>query len=281
MPPIYYINLASRSDRRAFMEQRLGELGLAAQRVPAVALAAISQTDAQRYCHPTRVPALSQSQLACAMSHVQCWRAFLQTDVPWGLVFEDDVFISARLPQFLTDFLGAPASDSLDLVHLEATARRSRVLPARVRIGGTALRPFCSTQWGAAGYLISARAAQQLLSRTDLFDAPVDQLLFRPYWAPGRSLRMALADPALCIQSNKVESTELARGNLSPVLLARVTFPMRLKRLWHTAGPFAASVAYHLRHLPMGVRSEVIPYDTPEKRYVGSKTRGYGTELSD
>ena len=282
LPPIYYINLDRRSDRRAHMESQFAELGLAAQRISAVAVSTIPPSELEQHCNPNSVRAVSRSQLACTMSHMRAWQTLLQTGADWGLIFEDDVLISPRLPQFLSDFFSKPELSSLDLVHIEATARRARVLPVATTLGDIGLRPFCSTQWGSAGYLVSVKAARALLIRQDVFEGPVDRFLFRPYTAPGKDLNLSLADPALCIQINKTEASDLAQGNLTPVVSTNPTpLSIRLLRLWRDAPPFLASVAYHLNRLKGGVSRKIIPFDTPAGMFSGSRLEGYGQEIVD
>lgn len=278
--PILYINLAQRPDRRAFMERQFGELNLGARRIEAVSAADLMPADIERYCNPKAVHCLSRSQLACWQSHLRAWRALIETGAPWGLVLEDDAVISPRLPEFLAAFFAerGPAA-SYDLIQLETMARRTRLLPAVTTVAGVGLRPFLSTIWGTAGYMISFATARKLLSRGDLFHGPADQLLFRPYTAPGRDFRMVLADPALCVQVDKIEDNGVARGNVAPRRPA-APLPTELARRLTHLGVFAQDLAAHLSHLGRGLSAEIVPFDTPDRRYVGSRVRQYGKELS-
>lgn len=278
--PVLYINLDERPDRQAFMEKQFAALGIAATRVAAVSAAKLAADDLDRHCNPARVHCLSRSQLACWQSHIKAWRAFLATGADWAIILEDDAILSARLPAFIAAFLG-DAAERFDLVQLETMARNTRVLPAGETVGpDIALRRFRSTIWGTAAYLISAATVRTLLARHDLFDAPADGVLFRPYIAPGSGFRMVLTDPALAIQIHQTENTGIALGNVAPVRPS-APFGVQVARQLEELKVFAVDAADHLRHISKGMTKEVIPFDTREGRFVGSKLGRHGVELTD
>ena len=281
--PIFYINLDDRPDRRAFMERQFERLGLDARRMSAVRVSTLGEADLERYCNPQRLHFLTRSQLACTRSHTECWRALLETGAPWGLVHEDDAILSPRLPAFLEAFVASDAARAADLVQLETIARRTRMLPPIATVGpGFRLRPFRSEIWGTAGYLISADAARRLLARNDIFDRPTDSTLFRPYVAPARDFRLLLADPALCVQVNKVEASGIAAGNVSgPAKPPKPPLGTRWERLRREMRRRFLNISDHLSHLPRGLKSEIVPFDTPEKVYKGLKVTDGGTEILD
>jgi glycosyl transferase, family 25 len=279
--PAFYINLDARQDRREFMERQFAEIGMRVQRIPAVSAGSLPAEMLERHCSPRSVHCLSRSELGCWLSHTKAWRAFLATGASWGLVLEDDAILSIHLPEFISAFLAGEAASSHDLLQLESTARRSRVLPPIGVVGGRSLRPFRSTIHGAAAYLLSARAVRHFLGRPDLFHRQVDCALFTPYAPTGRDLRTVLVEPALCIQANKVEATGLAAGSIAPARLPAASLGVWLSRATVSLKRQIANVVDHVGHLPRGLRSMMIPFDEPERRYVGSKTAAIGTELSE
>jgi glycosyl transferase family 25 len=277
--PVFFINLDERGDRRAFMEAQFSSLGIAAERVSAVSAATLPARDVERYCNPARVHCLSRSQFACWQSHIKAWHAFLASGADWAIILEDDAILSARLPSFVTAFFAEGAAARFDLVQLETMARNTRVLPPETAVDGLALRRFRSTIWGAAAYLISAPTVRALLARDGLFHAPADGVLFRPYVAPGSGFRMVLTDPALAIQIHQTENTGIALGNIAPVK-PKASVGVTLLRQWEELKVFAVDAADHLRHMSKGITKEVIPFDAPDGRFVGSKLSRYGVELS-
>lgn len=197
MLPIYYINMANRPDRRAFMERQLASMGLAGIRIEAVTEADISQEDADRYCNSDRPTFLRKRELGCTLSHERAWQAMLDIGAPAALVLEDDAEISRLLPAFLNE---AEAIDA-DLIRIETTGARVRVYPIASRgDSGVAVRGFRSTPMGTAGYVIKAEAARRLLGHRGLRERQTDLALYNPFEEPGRSLKRVLTDPALCRQ---------------------------------------------------------------------------------
>lgn len=101
--PIFYINLASRPDRREFMERQLAELGLIGHRIEAVTADEISDADAERYCNSGKPTFLRKRELACTQSHERAWTAMIDGDHAVALILEDDAELSPLLPAFLNE----------------------------------------------------------------------------------------------------------------------------------------------------------------------------------
>ena len=253
--PIYFINLASRLDRRAFIESQLNRLGLAAKRIEAL-------PSGDPAIDPRAGIYLGPAEAACAASHLICWRALLAApgSPEWALVLEDDGILSEALPSFLEEFLAAATDIPADALQLEVRRRPVRVLPHTLTLpSGRALAPFRSTREGGACYLISRRAVTTLLARDDLFYQPIDLTIFRPFHGPGQSIRTLLADPGLCMQLDEIGS---ASGRSRSDVAASRTAPTRLE--WTRRRRFylaSINLIDHLAHLPRGLRRRVIPFD--------------------
>jgi glycosyl transferase family 25 len=265
--PIYYINLASRPDRRAYFEAELKRVGLSATRIEAVTPADLSAADLSRYCDPQSRQHLQPVELACARSHVRSWQTHLDSaDSPdWCLVLEDDGILSNSLPTFIEQFLASDASASVDLVQLEVRPRAVRVLPPKWTLpSGTRLREFRGTRDGGGCYLISKRAISVLLARPDLFDQAIDLALFRPFISPGSAVRSALADPGLCVQLDQIGDQR--GGSRSDLAEARTGSFIRNKHslrsmLWAISPTSLANLRDHVVHLPAGLTRRTIPFD--------------------
>lgn len=267
-PPIYFINLDARPDRRAFMERQFAELGLEAKRVSASTADEISETHLTQYCDPGALHYHSPSEMACWYSHVQCWRSILDTGARWGLVFEDDAVLSPRLPAFLDAFFATGLDGRCDIVQLETIARRTRVLPAIAHTeAGIALRPFRSTVYGTAAYLIRATMLPSLLSDPHLFDRPVDHRLFCPFLPAVPGWRLLLTDPGLCIQVHRWEQGELAQSDIvrDDWPATKPSIIRERQRLIRRAA--FANFVDHLRHIPRGIRSRLIPFDAGDNQW--------------
>lgn len=213
MLPIFYINLASRRDRRDFMEAQLQSLGLKGTRIEAVTPADISPEDADRYCNGEKPTYLRKNELACTMSHERCWQTMLDMGAEHALVFEDDVKMSARLPAFLAEINSIDA----ELIRIDALGSTIRVYPVHQTLScGIDLRRFRSTTIGAAGYIISRSAAEKFLGHPEFRARAFDLVLYDPFESPGSLVSRVLTEPALCQQvgSYHEETADVGRSNI-------------------------------------------------------------------
>jgi len=216
--PVFYINLAARPDRRAFMESQLGKLGMEAKRIDALTPDDLTEEQRDTYCNPRQLHSMSERQYCCNLSHARAWGALLASRASVGLILEDDVILSASLPRFLVAV--ATQKPSLDVIRIEtwpAGPKRYRSADywALPEIG---LRECLSWDAGAAGYILERDAALRLIDEPDLHTSLVDTMLFNPFGRVGRSLAVRQTDPGLCIQLMRSEpqaslaSSDLAKG---------------------------------------------------------------------
>jgi glycosyl transferase family 25 len=246
--PIYYINVAAQTARRRFMERQCAALGLVAARFEAVTQP--SAEDVRRYCNPyTRRPLLLP-ELACSLSHWSLAKRIAEGDARFGVIFEDDALLSTELPRFLAAF--EVYERRLDIVKLETSTEWLRMHPSHDHeFGGIKLTRCFSISAGAGGYILSRRAAAEIVRRRHLMlSRPYDHALFHPHRILAHAgLVTRFAVPALCVQSSLVggplasamgrESIE--RPQPAPWFRAARTFVNALERdvidgpqrLWH------------------------------------------------
>lgn len=215
MLPIFYINLASRPDRREFMDVQLRALGLVGTRIEAVTPADISAEEANLYCNGENPNYLRKNELACTRSHELCWQTMLDLGAERALVFEDDVKISARLPALLNEL------DTIDaeLIRIDALGSTIRVYPVhQTTASGIAIRRFRSTTAGSAGYIINRSGARKFLGHTQLRERAFDLVLYDPFEKPGSDVSRVLTEPALCQQvgSYHDKTANIGKSNITP-----------------------------------------------------------------
>ena len=209
--PVFYINVASRLDRRQFMEDQFARLGLAAERIEAVTPAEITEADRRAYCDPGRTSWMTDGEFACNLSHLGVWRLLLERGLAHALILEDDAVLSASLPRFL-EAIEAQGID-LPLIRLETLHLETRLLPADHQpLPDIALRPAITRDSGACGYIISSAAARYLIGRKEMKTTLVDGVLFNPFIEVATALDVHYADPALCIQLDRYEDEASAIG---------------------------------------------------------------------
>lgn len=169
---IFYINLSSRPDRRAFMEHQADRLGLSLERIEAVT--------------PDDIPAselafaaqwLGKGELACSYSHRAAWRLILERGLSAALILEDDCTLSPELPAVLADpDLMSPGIDMLQLETHPSHGVLGRPLPtASQRI---AKRRMMSSCLGTCGYVMTSRLAAECEGHPDLPKMDLGKFLF-------------------------------------------------------------------------------------------------------
>jgi len=267
--PVYYINLASRPDRRAFMERQFAQLGIAAERIEAVRMDEVQRDllDWHRTTHS--LWRLAEGDLACGLSHQRSWERLLESGAPAALVLEDDVQLAAPVLDFLDPTL--PERLGADLLKLETFHSPVKLGSSSQRVGTTELRELCSSQMGGAAYILTREVARQSLASPLRNQMGIDRFLFgRGGYHLLRS-RVLQAIPSPCIQLDKLDAA--ARVGESNIAASRAPSNGRPGR------DLGAVIGLHLDHIARLARLAgrdlgavrgpriVIPFaDAPEPR---------------
>lgn len=199
---IYLINLERAADRLAAMRRKLDELGLPFERVEATDGRAMSTEEKIAFAKlRPRANGWLPGAIGCFRSHYQVWKAIAEGEEDFGVVFEDDVHISAALPALL-DGVGAYL-DQFDIVRLEATKHRVWLnTEKKMSVAQTNLIEVRSETWGAAAYVLTREAARLLIVEPATNHSPVDFFLFdKGTSVVARRHRIYQTVPALCVQS--------------------------------------------------------------------------------
>ena len=231
--PVFYINLDSRQDRRAFMEEQFGRLGMAAERFPAVTMDKVPPELVARHADPRHLWPVSNGDLACGLSHQAIWRVMVEGRVPAALILEDDALLSDGIRDFLApDILERAGGDVLKL----ETRRKSTLIGELIgHVGQTALHELQSSHMGSAAYVISLRAAEMSLASPLVNDFGIDRFLFGKAGPHLLKSRIVQAVPSPAVQLDRLspgaETGGAARSDLVEPRLARVGASRRLMTL--------------------------------------------------
>lgn len=188
---VFYINLDREVRRRAHIESQLGSLGLAAERLPAVTPADLTDPV---HSASTGAVRISPPELACLHSHRRLWQEIVARGLRAALIVEDDVLLSPRLPHLLLMLDQAPLD--LDVVRIETQEEDVRLGRPTFEANGIGLRTIHSVVWGCGGYVVTREGAQRLLGPLARFDLPVDHIIFNYHEGTSRQLRIRQAFPA-------------------------------------------------------------------------------------
>ncbi|HEV2518561.1 MAG TPA: glycosyltransferase family 25 protein [Devosia sp.] len=242
--PVYYINLAARPDRRAFMEHKFAQLGITAERVEAVRMDEVPPALVEWHRTTQSLWRLAEGDLACGLSHQRSWERLLDSGAPAALILEDDVELAAQVLDFLdpglVERLGA------DLLKLETFHSPVKLGSAAQQVGATTMRELCSSQMGGAAYILSRDAARASLLSPLRNQMGIDRFLFgRGGYHLLRS-RVLQAIPSPCIQIDKLDAVDsIGESNIAGT---RTPAPDRPQR------DLGAVIGLHLDHVGRLVR---------------------------
>lgn len=237
--PVYYINLASRPDRRAFMERQFAEFGIAAERIEAVRTDEVPRDLLDWHGTERSLWRLAAGDLACGLSHQRSWQRLLDSGATAALILEDDVRIAPQVLDFLDPEL--PGRLGADLLKLETFHSPVKLGSTSQRQGTTELRELCSSQMGGAAYILTAGAARESLSSPLRNRMGVDRFLFgRGGYHLLRS-RVLQATPSPCIQLDKLDAVDsIGESNIAATRTATRALPAR---------DLGAVIGLHLDHV--------------------------------
>lgn len=194
MTPVFYINLARDTERRAHMEGELACHALTATRVEGVDGAAVPLPDpridhsafrARHHAH------LRPGEIGCYLSHVAALRAFLASGSPMGMILEDDAVLGPDVCGALRSLSCCP--EHWDLVKLYATHPSGII--HRVRLAnGLKLASLLFRHASSAAYVVNRKAASALVNGLYPMTVPYDHEFDRG-WKYGLKVRAVLPFP--------------------------------------------------------------------------------------
>ncbi|OEO28932.1 hypothetical protein VW23_027750 [Devosia insulae DS-56] len=224
--PVYYINLASRPDRRAFMERQFAEFGITAERIEAVRMDEVPRDLLEWHKTTHSLWRMAEGDLACGFSHQRCWQRLLESGAAAALVLEDDVQLAASV----LDFLDPELAERLgaDLLKLETFHSPVKLGSVSQHVGTTELRELCSSQMGGAAYILTRDAARHSLGSVLRNQMGIDRFLFgRGGYHLLRS-RVLQAIPSPCIQIDKLDAaSRIGESNIAVTRTRSAARPAR------------------------------------------------------
>ncbi|MDR3506519.1 MAG: glycosyltransferase family 25 protein [Caulobacteraceae bacterium] len=205
---------------------------------------------------------ISNTDMACALSHRKAWKYLLDSADEWLAVFEDDIHMGKDF-SLLIDSAWIPRG--VELVKLEARPNDVLLGVAPVcSIGHRRLYRLGSSYLGAAGYMISRKAAGLLLKYTEKMDVPVDSVMFGSGCALMSAIEIHQVLPAACIQEYELAKIE-AREDGLPTSMIRHTGARRPfhKSLLRRVNRKVKQIASLARSKPVAVEPMQAPQFIP------------------
>ena len=174
---ILIINLDRETERMAFQETQMLRLGLQFERLPAITVTDIDQTElavrAEQWERPMR-----HSEVACLFSHREAWKIVAAGNGPI-LILEDDALLSTKTPQILTALENL---DCADHVSLEIRSRQKLLdFKSKTLCDNTVFTRLYQDRSGAAAYILWPKGARKLLNRSDRAAGLSDAIIAAAY----------------------------------------------------------------------------------------------------
>lgn len=168
--PVFVINLDRRPDRWKTISEHLNQIGLVAERIPAI--------DARDLPDEKQPRKINPGSAANILGHAHAMRRLLESDASAALILEDDAELSQDTMTLLRSFAWWP--EDAKVVRLEAGRDRRRFLrlPAGRAINGRAVCRMEGHIPGSAVYLINRDGAHIALSALTKPELTIDQTLF-------------------------------------------------------------------------------------------------------
>jgi len=197
---VLLINLDRHIERRNWMDRLLIERRVAYERVDAVDAHSLSR-ELMETANKSRagMSELASGEVACNLSHKNCWEIIAQGEDDYGCVLEDDLHLSRDTASFLSSSEWIPAD--ADIIKIETFAE-----PVFCKVKGSVpvharrLRRLIGRHLGSAGYIVSKKAAKRLLELFgNCYDSPSFIMFSQKYDGLARFNVLQL-DPAICIQ---------------------------------------------------------------------------------
>ena len=192
------INLDRSRDRLAHVSAEFARIGIAFERV--VAIDARDRPDLAEMPQGKKQLRMADGEIACLLSHKQCWSMIAAGEDAYGAIFEDDVVFADKAGPLLAGAGWIPAD--ADIVKLETFFNRTVISRKRVACGhGFFASRLHAVHIGTAGYILSRQAARDLIEVTNDIAIPVDHLIFNPRFATSTRDIIYQLVPALCLQA--------------------------------------------------------------------------------
>jgi len=178
--PLFYINLASQSERRLWFEDQCKTLGLTAIRIEATNGRALAP-DKLEAIQSKRVMDVhfGPAEIGCFLSHCDAWRRLLASGQDWGFIAEDDIHLASDSLAFFQSTKWIPVD--AQLIKGESTFKKCHLGKQKHPVSETRhLRRLLSLHGGGGGYFLHRTAAQRLLDMVEKVAEPADLLVFDP-----------------------------------------------------------------------------------------------------
>ncbi|MFP4793962.1 glycosyltransferase family 25 protein [Pasteurella multocida] len=218
----YVISLSSSVERRQHIRNQFSQKNIPFQFFDAISPSPLLDQLVLQFFPSLADSSLTEGEKACFISHLSLWHKCVEDNLPYVIVFEDDIVLGEDADKFLISdewLFSRFEPEEIFIIRLETFLQKVVCEPSH--IAPYTHRDFLSLKsahFGTAGYIISQGAVKFLL---DIFKntsnehiAPIDELIFNQFLVKN-NFNVYQLSPAICVQ-------ELQLNNESSVLQSQL-----------------------------------------------------------
>ena len=201
------ISLPDANRRREHIKSQFQKLD-----IPFEFFDAINKQQANTVCQQFNIHEagkITKGELGCFMSHISIWQKMIDSNIPYSVIFEDDVVLSANIVKILNSL--DEIMTKCSIVKLETMFFPIVVGNKEICIDNYCLKPLKSEHMGMAGYVIDLESAKRIIYslQCDGIVKPIDHYLFKEDLSVRDDIYQVI--PALVIQDDVLnkDSTNL------------------------------------------------------------------------
>lgn len=231
----YVISLTTAIDRREHINQEFGKQGIDFEFFDAVTPEQTPQLCQTLGIHLMDNQQLTDGEKACFISHVSLWQKMLDDNIDYMAIFEDDVYLGENAHLIFNEDAWLH-KNSLDIVKTETFLQERKLDQNAIELmDGRKLHLLKEQHFGAAGYILSQKAAQKLLHSIQSLNAnqitPIDVILFEDFVLKSSDIQVYQLLPAVCIQEFILKPNDIAMPSSLENLRA-IKRKQKPKRSW-------------------------------------------------
>ncbi|AFF23285.1 TPA: glycosyltransferase family 25 protein [Pasteurella multocida] len=213
----YVISLSSAVERRQHIRNQFSQKNIPFQFFDAISPSPLLDQLVLQFFPRLADSSLTGGEKACFMSHLSLWHKCVEENLPYIVVFEDDIVLGKDADKFLIGdewLFSRFDPEEIFIIRLETFLQK--VVCESTHIAPYTHRDFLSLKsahFGTAGYVISQGAAKFLL---DIFKnisnehiAPIDELIFNQFLVKN-SFNVYQLSPAICVQELQLNNESSA-----------------------------------------------------------------------